>query len=86
MTGWVKPPGWRKLRAATFVRYGRQCWRCGRYATTIDHVIPAVLGGSHDLSNLRLACSHCNYSTGATIGNRLRDQAPTQPWRSARRW
>jgi 5-methylcytosine-specific restriction endonuclease McrA len=87
---WTAPPGWRTLRAVTFARYGRQCWRCGAPATTIDHVIPVVLGGGHDLGNLRPACSHCNYSTGATIGNRIRGirkhgQQP-QPWRSARRW
>jgi 5-methylcytosine-specific restriction endonuclease McrA len=88
---WTAPPGWRKLRKAVFARYGHACWRCGAYATTIDHVVPVVLGGSHDPGNLRPACSRCNYSTGATVGNRIRGlrhhQAPPyQPWRTARRW
>jgi hypothetical protein len=26
---WAWPPGWRALRAATFARWGRACWRCG---------------------------------------------------------
>ena len=69
---WQWPPGWRRLRAATFARYGRVCWRCGAYADTVDHVLAVVLGGTHDLSNLRPACGHCNSSTGAAVGNRLR--------------
>jgi 5-methylcytosine-specific restriction endonuclease McrA len=73
---WQWPPGWRALRAATFARWGRACWRCGTYATTVDHVVAAVLGGSHDLSNLRPACSRCNSSAGASVGNRLRPRRP----------
>ena len=69
---WQWPPGWRALRAATFARWGRACWRCGAYATTVDHVVAVVLGGTHDLSNLRPACARCNSSTGASMGNRLR--------------
>jgi 5-methylcytosine-specific restriction endonuclease McrA len=69
---WQWPPGWRRLRAATFARYGRQCWRCGRPANSVDHVVAVVLGGTHDLSNLRPCCQHCNSSTGAALGNRLR--------------
>jgi 5-methylcytosine-specific restriction endonuclease McrA len=69
---WQWPPGWRALREATFARYGRACWRCGAYATTVDHVVAVVLGGTHDLSNLRLCCSRCNSSAGASVGNRLR--------------
>jgi 5-methylcytosine-specific restriction endonuclease McrA len=86
MAGWVKPPGWAKLRTATFARWGRQCWRCGAYATTVDHVVPRVLGGGHELANLRPACRRCNYSTGAAVGNRLRGQAVYQTWPSSRRW
>jgi 5-methylcytosine-specific restriction endonuclease McrA len=83
---WTAPPGWQKLRRAVFQRYGRQCWRCGRPAGTIDHVLPQVLGGSDDISNLRPACAHCNYSTGASLGNRLRGGRVYQPWSTARRW
>lgn len=27
---------------------------------TIDHIIPIILGGTNDLTNLALACFHCN--------------------------
>jgi 5-methylcytosine-specific restriction endonuclease McrA len=55
---------------------GRQCWRCGAYANSVDHIVPVVLGGGHDLANLRPACSSCNSSTGAALGNRLRPRRP----------
>jgi hypothetical protein len=31
---------------------------------TINHIVPQVLGGEHDLSNLRLLCQPCNSSKG----------------------
>jgi 5-methylcytosine-specific restriction endonuclease McrA len=94
MSGWVAPPGWRKLREQVFRRDGRVCYRCGAYATTVDHAVPVVLGGSHSLQNLRPACARCNYSAGASLGNRLTPRGPlwrrkasqAVPWRSARRW
>ena len=88
---WTAPKGWRRIRQQVFDRYGRQCWRCGRYATTVDHLTPVALGGGHDLANLRPSCRRCNYSTGAALGNRIRGQrrhqAPAyQAWPTARRW
>ena len=47
-------------------------WGCGRMATEADHVVPYVLGGSNDLSNLVPSCKPCNASRGATLGNQLR--------------
>jgi hypothetical protein len=73
---WQWPPGWRALREATFRRYGRVCWRCGAAANSVDHVLAVVLGGTHDLSNLRPCCGHCNSSAGASTGNRLRQRRP----------
>ena len=35
---------------------GNLC-RCGAYANSVDHIVPVVLGGGHDLANLRPACS-----------------------------
>jgi 5-methylcytosine-specific restriction endonuclease McrA len=32
-----------------------------------DHVIPVALGGAITVENLRLLCSDCNRSKGATI-------------------
>jgi 5-methylcytosine-specific restriction endonuclease McrA len=91
MSNWKAPPRWRKLREAVFRRDGHVCWRCGRYAGTVDHVIPVALGGTHALSNLRPACQPCNSSTGASMGNRMYPRTP--PWRrdawaraAVRRW
>jgi 5-methylcytosine-specific restriction endonuclease McrA len=70
-SGWKALPGGRKLREQVFAAYGRACWRCGGYANSVDHVVAVVLGGSHDLSNLRPCCSGCNSSMGASLGNRL---------------
>ena len=51
------------------------CYRCGRPADTIDHIIPAAIADPtivNDISNLRPACRSCNSSTGAAFGNRTR--------------
>jgi hypothetical protein len=58
--------------------YGRQCHLnmpgCTRFATTKDHLVPWSLGGTHQLSNLRPACRHCNTLRGNRVisgyGNR----------------
>jgi 5-methylcytosine-specific restriction endonuclease McrA len=97
MSAWKAPPGWRKLREAVFRRDGRACYRCGGYATTVDHIVPVALGGTHALSNLRPACGPCNSSTGASLGNRMYPRTPPRrlrgwiaagkpPGRSARGW
>jgi 5-methylcytosine-specific restriction endonuclease McrA len=75
---WQRPPRWNALRKATFARYGRACYRCGKYANSVDHVVAQFLGGTDDLANLRPACGHCNSSTGASMGNRLRPRQPRQ--------
>lgn len=64
------------------VRPGVLALRCLRHS--VDHIIPVVLGGGHDLGNLRPACSSCNSSTGASMGNRLRPQRP-RPLTAAQR-
>lgn len=47
------------------------CQVCGlRPATTLDHVVPIVLGGTNDWSNLRPACGLCNSRLGGRIGGR----------------
>lgn len=71
--------------AEVFRVKGRQCWRCGAYANSVDHIVPVVLGGGHDLANLRPACSSCNSSTGASVGNRLRPRRPGRPLTAAQR-
>jgi 5-methylcytosine-specific restriction endonuclease McrA len=89
---WKAPAGWASLRKRVFARDGHVCWRCGGFGNSIDHIRPVALGGSHDLQNLRVACSKCNSSAGAALGNRLSPRTP--PWkrqgmpqrRSPRRW
>jgi 5-methylcytosine-specific restriction endonuclease McrA len=100
--GWQWPPGWRVIRRAVFAAKGRVCWWCGALATTVDHYpVPAALGGPHTVANLIPACARCNYSRGASFGNRLRGpltqaqrraiaakdrERGRESWRSARRW
>jgi 5-methylcytosine-specific restriction endonuclease McrA len=73
--------------SATFAAKGRACWWCGRPATTIDHVLAVVLGGTNDLANLVPACKRCNFSRGASLGNQIRaGQVYQRPWRTARNW
>ena len=88
MTAHPYGSGWEALRRATFAAKGRFCWWCGCPATTIDHVVAVVLGGGNELPNLVPACARCNYSRGASLGNRLRGAwaAAWKPWRTSRRW
>jgi hypothetical protein len=46
----------------------------------LDHTTPRALGGTH---GDRIACSRCNRSSGATLGNRLRGRSG--PRRTRRR-
>jgi 5-methylcytosine-specific restriction endonuclease McrA len=89
-SSWRAPPGWRKIREQVFAAKGRSCYRCGAYASTVDHIVAVALGGTHDLANLRPACSHHNSSTGASMGNRLRSRrsrrSPVPAFRTSRRW
>lgn len=38
----------------------RRCWYCTRIATTVDHLIPLVRGGTNYEGNLVPACLSCN--------------------------
>lgn len=59
-------------RVTSAVLVGQTCHYCGDVAQTIDHVIPRVLGGSDDPSNLVPACRSCN---GAKSGHPLMEWA-----------
>lgn len=54
----------KRLRFEIFRRDNHACRYCGSMAPdaklTIDHVIPAALGGSDEASNLVTACADCN--------------------------
>lgn len=54
----------KRVRFEVLKRDGHRCRYCGATAEdeklTVDHVIPVVLGGSDDPSNLATACAPCN--------------------------
>ena len=86
MTAHPYGSGWRALRKAIFAAKGRSCWWCGRPATTVDHVLAVVLGGTNDPANLVPSFTLCNYSRGASLGNRLRGAGTvpvTRSWRTS---
>ena len=60
----------RRLRFEILRRDGHTCRYCGAAAPdvklTVDHVIPVVLGGSDDPTNLVTACVACNGGKSAT--------------------
>lgn len=41
--------------------------RCGRLATTANHIVPVSRGGTSVLSNLESSCGACNYGAGARM-------------------
>jgi hypothetical protein len=60
----------KRLRYEILRRDGHACRYCGAtapdVALTVDHLIPAALGGSDDPSNLVAACQDCNAGKSAT--------------------
>lgn len=50
----------RKRLLAKWRKQGRSCTYCDRPATTVDHVLPLVRGGTHYEGNLAPACKACN--------------------------
>lgn len=60
----------RRVRFEVLRRDGYICRYCGAQAPdvklTVDHVIPTVLGGSDDPSNLVTACQPCNAGKAST--------------------
>lgn len=61
---WSQLPGRtrRRLTEMVFAAKGDRCWRCGAFATTVDHIVPDSAGGLHTVTNLRPACKSCNSS------------------------
>ena len=45
---------------AILTRDGHKCAYCGRYADTVDHILPASRGGGCTFGNLVAACRRCN--------------------------
>lgn len=50
----------RRALLAGWKRQGRQCAYCPALATTVDHVIPLIRGGTNHEGNLVPACRSCN--------------------------
>jgi hypothetical protein len=56
---------WKDQRKRVLNRDNHQCVYCGQDATQVDHIIPRVDGGTHDLDNLVAACARCNGLKGS---------------------
>jgi hypothetical protein len=74
---------YRKLRKSILSQNPTCYWCHWRPATTIDHDPP--LASVEDLSqwrgNLRPSCAKCNYSRGASFGNKKRKAVrPSRNW------
>jgi 5-methylcytosine-specific restriction endonuclease McrA len=54
------PPGARVLYRDRWT-----CRQCGAPASHVDHVMPVLLGGTHDERNLQALCAGCNLAKGA---------------------
>ena len=69
-------------RDVVLVRDAHECCYCGKYATTIDHVIPRSLGGTSKWDNVVACCEKHNYEKADTllpvIGWTMR-YTPTRP-------
>ncbi len=69
-----------------WIRQRKACAYCDRPATTVDHVLPLVRGGTNREGNLAPCCRRCNGSkAGLTViewrtGKRLRQMTSTLPW------
>ena len=58
---------WQRTRARVLARDAHTCGYCGREATTVDHIIAKVNGGTDDESNLISCCKTCNSTKGARV-------------------
>lgn len=87
----IKSRGMRQLykkRRKLIQLYGAICFYCGKelvesgkkeIAATVDHKLPYSKGGTHDLSNLALACNKCNKQKADNYPHEL--QKPPNPHR-----
>lgn len=60
------PFAYRYIRLKVLERDGHICYWCGRYGSTIDHVIPWSKGGRTTMDNCICACEECNGQRGDT--------------------
>ena len=53
------------IRREVFARDGGRCKKCGaRERLEVDHVVPWVEGGRHEIKNLQILCRSCNHAKG----------------------
>jgi hypothetical protein len=57
---------WRTLRLIILERDSHTCWKCGKRATQVDHLIPHSAGGTDDVQNLAAICFPCNNRKNAS--------------------
>lgn len=72
------PPGWALTRLRILIRDNYVCYICGKPgADEVDHVIPAVRGGSEDDENLAAAHGACHHrKTGSQSRGGTRARPP----------
>jgi 5-methylcytosine-specific restriction endonuclease McrA len=70
-------------------KWGRACAYCGAEGVPLEgeHIVPRTRGGSNRMSNLTLACHHCNDAKGkrtaAEVGHPEIQQRANQPLKDA---
>ena len=63
---------WRRIRQSIIDR-DQCCQMCGtEERLTVDHIVPRVLGGDDNPSNLQVLCGSCNSSKGGRFFERDR--------------
>lgn len=55
---------WEAIRMYVFTRDHHVCVYCGRFADTVDHIIPVSKHGSWHPDNCVAACQSCNSKKG----------------------
>jgi 5-methylcytosine-specific restriction endonuclease McrA len=75
---------WLTMRQLILERDAHRCQirkpGCTSHATQVDHITALAHGGARlDPGNLRAACTHCNASEGAIVGNARRATGYTWP-------
>jgi 5-methylcytosine-specific restriction endonuclease McrA len=77
---------YRRLRPIVLAEAGHRCeWPgCLAVATTVDHIVPVVKGGSNDRANLRASCLPHNSQGGAALTNEARAARQLGP--QSRQW
>ena len=55
------------------------CAYCGKYANTIDHVVPRALGGGNSYTNCVASCKKCNSKKGSKTLEQMGWELPFTP-------